>query len=120
MPHRSARGLGPMIAPPRRPERTLAVALIAIVAFNQPLLRLFDQGAQSTIAGLPVIYVYLFAAWALVIALLAAAIELKARAPGNGAAADIATFGDGSADGPATVPERAPRNHPSRGDPAER
>ncbi|MFN3869098.1 MAG: hypothetical protein ACK4MF_08540 [Hyphomicrobiaceae bacterium] len=120
MPHRAGRGIGLTMAPPRRPERTLAVALIAIVAFNQPLLRLFDQGAQSTIAGLPVIYVYLFSTWALVIALLAAAIEAKPRAPVNGDAAEVTTFVDGSADGPATIPGRPPRDDTSRGDPAER
>lgn len=79
MPHRL--GLGINLAPPRRPERTLAVALIAVIAFNQPLLRIFDRGAGATVAGMPVIYLYLFAAWGLVIALLAAAVETRSKAP---------------------------------------
>ncbi len=79
MPHRQIPGLGPNLAPPRRPERTLAVALMALIAFNQPMLRIFDQGASSMMAGLPVIYLYIFAAWGLVIALLAAAVETSGK-----------------------------------------
>ncbi|MBL8566174.1 MAG: hypothetical protein JNM89_10705 [Hyphomicrobiaceae bacterium] len=79
MPHRQNPGLGPSLAPPRRPERTLAVALVALIAFNQPMLRIFDQGASSKLAGLPVIYLYIFAAWGLVIALLAAAVETSGK-----------------------------------------
>ncbi len=79
MPHRQTPGLGPSLAPPRRPERTLAVALAAVIAFNQPLLRIFDLGADATVAGLPVVYLYLFAAWGLVIGLLAAAVETSGK-----------------------------------------
>lgn len=120
MPHRKAQGLGRMIAPPRRPERTLAVALLAIVLFNQPLLRLFDLGASTTVAGLPVIYVYLFAAWGLVIALLAAALEVKARTPANVASSDFTPFGDSAGQSPTDNRDRAPRNPPTSSDPAER
>lgn len=79
MPHRIWKEVGASLMPPRRPERTIAVALLAILVFNQPLLRIFDRGPEATVAGVPLLYVYLFAAWALVIALQAVAIERRVR-----------------------------------------
>jgi hypothetical protein len=71
-------GSGSPLAPidrPRRPERALAVAALAAVLFLQPFLGLFDLGATATLAGVPILYVYLFAAWSAVVALTALVME---------------------------------------------
>lgn len=98
MPHRITTALGTRFAPPRRPQRMLAVALLAAVLFNQPFLRIFDRGAGTGIAGIPLIYLYLFAAWALVILLMVSVVELRAeptaagdeRAAGSSSTASVA------------------------------
>ncbi|MFO1397082.1 MAG: hypothetical protein U1F48_08470 [Burkholderiales bacterium] len=60
------------------PRAGLAARLVALFAlglalFNYPLLALFDVAA--TVLGVPVLYAYIFGAWALLIALLALTIE---------------------------------------------
>ena len=55
--------------------RLVALFLIGALLFNYPLLALFDRAA--TAFGIPVLYVYMFGAWALLIALLALVIERK-------------------------------------------
>ena len=60
------------------PRASLAARLVALFAlgvalFNYPLLALFDVAA--TALGIPVLYAYIFGAWALLIALLALTIE---------------------------------------------
>jgi hypothetical protein len=96
MPHRSIITIGQRFAPPKRPQRTIAVALLAVVLFNQPLLRVFDHGAKTTVFGLPVIYVYLFAAWALVIALMITIVELRDQSGGSNRKAEDSASGEPS------------------------
>lgn len=96
MPHRSVISVGTRFAPPKRPQRTIAVALLAIVLFNQPLLRVFDHGAKTTVFGLPVIYVYLFAAWALVIALMISIVEMRDKPGGANRKAEPPASGEPS------------------------
>jgi hypothetical protein len=55
--------------------RLVALFLVGALLFNYPLLALFDRAA--TAFGIPVLYVYMFGAWALLIALLALVIERK-------------------------------------------
>ena len=50
-------------------QRLIALFLLGWVLFNFPMLSLFNQ--QATLLGIPSLYVYIFAAWALVIALMA-------------------------------------------------
>jgi predicted permease len=54
-------------------QRLVVVFLLGVVLFNYPLLALFNRTAD--IAGVPVIYVYIFGAWALLIGLAALVIE---------------------------------------------
>lgn len=64
----------PLPAPSRTAaDRTAALFLAAAVAFNPPLLRVF--GAGDTVAGLPLLFVYVFAVWAA--AIVAAALNLE-------------------------------------------
>lgn len=54
-------------------ERLVALFLFAVLLFNPPLLQIFDS--QSTVFGFPVLYLYLFIVWAILIGLLALIIE---------------------------------------------
>lgn len=53
----------------RRHERLVALAVLGIAAFNYPLLDLF--GAPRLIDGVPLLYLYLFSVWILIIVLVA-------------------------------------------------
>ena len=53
----------------RKGERLIALALLGFLLFNYPLLSLFNT--ERTVVGVPVVYGYLFASWALLIGLMA-------------------------------------------------
>jgi hypothetical protein len=50
-------------------ERFVALCMLGMLLFNYPILALFN--VQGTLAGVPVLYAYLFIAWAALIALMA-------------------------------------------------
>jgi|APTNR8051073442_1049403.scaffolds.fasta_scaffold03428_3 hypothetical protein len=56
-------------------ERLVAVFCLGVVLFSPLILALFDQGVGVTALGVPLLYLYVFGAWALVIGLLAWAVE---------------------------------------------
>ena len=62
-----------MAKPGRRGERLVGVFLLGCLLFNFPLLALFN--VRATLLGIPMLYAYLFAAWALVIVLVAVIME---------------------------------------------
>lgn len=66
---------------PRAPrtDRLVALFLIAAVAFNPPLLRVF--GAGDTLFGWPLLYVYIFGVWAGIILLSALRLERNGGEP---------------------------------------
>jgi hypothetical protein len=51
-----------------RSVRLLAVSGLALVLFNYPMIAVFDK--PVLVAGVPLLWAYLFIAWALVIALV--------------------------------------------------
>ncbi len=51
----------------------VALCMLGLVLFNFPVLALFNVG--GTVLGVPVLYAYIFAAWALLIALMALVAE---------------------------------------------
>ena len=53
----------------RKSERLVALALLGLLLFNYPLISLFSS--EDRVLGIPVLYAYLFAAWTVVIALVA-------------------------------------------------
>ena len=57
----------------RRGERLVGVFLLGCLLFNFPLLALFN--VRATVFGIPMLYAYLFAAWALLIVLVAVIME---------------------------------------------
>ncbi|MCW5731562.1 MAG: hypothetical protein KIT20_12450 [Alphaproteobacteria bacterium] len=54
-------------------EKLVAIFLLALALFNPPLLAVF--GVPASFLGLPILYLYLFVAWAGVILALALAME---------------------------------------------
>ncbi len=58
-------------------DRLIAAFLIGCVLFNYPLLSLFDR--PPAVFGIPLLYAYIFAAWALVVGLMAWAVERRIR-----------------------------------------
>jgi hypothetical protein len=58
--------------------RLVALFMLGALLFNYPILALFNQ--PSLVFGIPLLYAYIFAAWALLIALMALVVE-RGRAP---------------------------------------
>lgn len=58
-------------------QRLVAVFLVAVLLFNYPIVSLFDRPAP--LAGLPALYVTLFAVWGVVIAAMAWIVERGSR-----------------------------------------
>ncbi len=54
-------------------ERFVALFILGVLLFSPPFLLIFDNSA--TLMGIPVLYLYLFIAWAALISLMALAIE---------------------------------------------
>ena len=50
-------------------QRFVALCMLGLVLFNYPILALFN--VPGTLLGVPVLYAYLFIAWAALIALMA-------------------------------------------------
>jgi len=58
-----------------RVQRLVALCLLGLLLFNYPLLALFN--VPETVLGVPVLYAYMFAAWALLIGLMALAVRSR-------------------------------------------
>ncbi len=56
-----------------RGQRLVGIFLLGLVLFNFPVLALFN--VTHTVFGVPVLFAYLFLAWALLILLMYLAIE---------------------------------------------
>ena len=56
-------------------QRLIALFILGCLLFNYPVLSLFNLPAE--VLGVPVLYAYIFAAWALLIALMAFAAESR-------------------------------------------
>ena len=52
-----------------RSQRLIALCMLGCVLFNFPILALFNL--PSTLFGVPLLYAYIFLAWAMLIALMA-------------------------------------------------
>jgi hypothetical protein len=59
----------------RTGERLVALALLGFLLFNYPVLSLFSGGGR--VLGIPLLYAYLFASWALLIALMALVVRRR-------------------------------------------
>jgi hypothetical protein len=57
----------------RKGPRLVGLFLLGCLFFNYPMLAVVN--ARTTVLGVPVLYMYLFVAWALLIALVAFVME---------------------------------------------
>ena len=58
----------------RRRDRLVALFALGVVLFNPPLLWLF---ADTTLFGWPLLFVYLFFAWGMFVAMIALTVERR-------------------------------------------
>ena len=56
-------------------QRLIALFVLGCLLFNYPLLSLFNVAA--VVFGVPVLYAYIFTAWALLVTLMALVVEAK-------------------------------------------
>ena len=64
-----------MFRPGIKSQRLGALFLLGCLLFNYPLLQLFSR--NSEIAGIPVLYLYVFGAWGALIGLIALVVESR-------------------------------------------
>jgi hypothetical protein len=64
-----------MLDPESRAQRMIALCMLGCVLFNFPVLALFN--VSESVFGVPVLYAYIFIAWALLIALMAWVAEKR-------------------------------------------
>lgn len=60
-----------------RGQRFVALCMLGILLFNYPVLALFN--VPGSVFGIPVLYAYIFMAWAALIALMAMVAESRGR-----------------------------------------
>jgi hypothetical protein len=64
-----------VLRPSRTHELLVALFLLGLLVFAPPLLTIFNKATR--IFGIPALYLYLFAVWAALIALVAVAVERR-------------------------------------------
>ncbi|MNF47502.1 hypothetical protein D3C84_287060 [compost metagenome] len=60
-----------------RAQRLVAVFMLGCLLFSYPLLALFDGGGE--VFGIPLLFAYLFGAWALLIVAMILVVECSNR-----------------------------------------
>ncbi len=60
---------------PFRTDWMIAAFLLGLLLFNRPFIEIFDVGAETTVLGIPLLFLYIFAAWSVVIALMVGIME---------------------------------------------
>ncbi len=65
----------------RQPETLTALFAVGALLFSPIMLGLFDRGADRLFFGLPLLYLYVFIAWAAIIVLLALVAERLPEGP---------------------------------------
>jgi hypothetical protein len=64
-----------MIRPSVKGQRLVALFLLGLLLLNYPLLNLFANA--NRILGIPLLYAYVFAVWALLIGLMTLVVERR-------------------------------------------
>jgi hypothetical protein len=77
----------------RTTERLVGAVFVSALLLNPPILGLF--GVEETLLGIPVLYLYVFAAWAAVILLIALGARRISRAARAGRAGPGGEAGGG-------------------------
>ncbi len=63
--------------------RLIAIFCLGLVLFSPLVIDIFDRGPGVRLFGVPLLYFYLFASWAVLIALLAWVLERPSAAAGD-------------------------------------
>ena len=66
-----------MRSPESKTQRLVALCMLGALLFNYPFLALFNR--PELFLGIPLVYAYIFAAWALLIALMGLVVERNGR-----------------------------------------
>lgn len=77
----------------RLEERAAGLFMLGLVLFSPLMLRVFDRGAEIALLGVPLLFVYVFFAWSLLIMLLAFTLETPFRVDGPVAPAEAEQAG---------------------------
>ena len=64
-----------MQQPEAKGQRLIALFVLGCLLFNYPVLSLFN--VPAVVFGVPVLYAFIFAAWGLLVALMALAAESR-------------------------------------------
>jgi hypothetical protein len=67
----------------RLEERAAGLFLLGVVLFNPFMLSVFDRGPEVELMGVPLLFVYVFCAWTLLIILLACIFEARVSSEGR-------------------------------------
>ena len=59
----------------RKGQRLIALFILGCLLFNYPVLSLFNVADEAF--GVPVLYVYIFVAWGLLVGLMALVVETR-------------------------------------------
>jgi len=62
-----------MLEAVRKAPRLVALCMLGCVLFNYPVLALFN--VSGSVLGIPILYFYIFTAWAVFILLMAFAVD---------------------------------------------
>jgi hypothetical protein len=68
----------------RSRESLVALCFLGVAAFNPMIIRVFDV-ADAFVFGIPLLYAYIFFAWAILILLMACVVERGSPDRGDGA-----------------------------------
>ena len=68
-------GKGPMIRRGIAHQRLIAIFVFGVLLFSYPILAIFDR--PESIAGIPLLLVYVFVVWAALIVVLALTIDRR-------------------------------------------
>ena len=64
-----------MVRPSVKGQRLVALFLLGCLLLNYPLLNLFSYSGE--VFGIPLLYVYIFGVWALLIGVMALVVEMR-------------------------------------------
>ena len=71
----------------RTSERSVALFLLGLLVFYPPLMTIFT--VEKFLAGVPILYIYIFLAWSVLVALVAMTARLHRGNGGEDAAGDL-------------------------------
>jgi hypothetical protein len=61
----------------RLEERAIGLFLLGVVLFNPLMMSVFDRGPEVELMGVPLLFIYIFCAWTLLVVLLICTVEAR-------------------------------------------